>query len=174
MSLHGRTNSVRENDSTPGKRKSSRKALFFTLFVGIAAGVAALLYNVPGKQAVASEVVVYKSPTCGCCNEWVSHLRSNGFTVSTRDRPNMQPIKQEFGVQPGLQSCHTAVVDGYFIEGHVPANDIKRLLSEKPAISGLSVPGMPMGSPGMEGHRNDNYAVLAVESDSSTSVYAQY
>ncbi|KHF25104.1 metal-binding protein [Solemya velum gill symbiont] len=137
-------------------------------------GAAALLVNVSTQPVEAAEVIVYKSPTCGCCNEWVDHLRSNGFTVSTRDRSNMQPIKQEFGVQAGLQSCHTATVDGYFIEGHVPAKDIKRLLSEKPEISGLTVPGMPMGSPGMEGHRKDSYAVLEVDPDNNTSVYAQY
>ncbi|WP_326849038.1 DUF411 domain-containing protein [Solemya velum gill symbiont] len=174
MSMQGRTNSIQDKESKTGKRQSLRKVFLFTIFVGMIGGAAALLVNVSTQPVEAAEVIVYKSPTCGCCNEWVDHLRSNGFTVSTRDRSNMQPIKQEFGVQAGLQSCHTATVDGYFIEGHVPAKDIKRLLSEKPEISGLTVLGMPMGSPGMEGHRKDSYAVLEVDPDNNTSVYAQY
>ncbi len=174
MILQGKTNRVQDNEMQPGKHQLSRKALMLAVFAGLTVGIAAFLVNVSSQPVEASEVVVYKSPTCGCCNQWVSHLRSNGFTVSIRDRSNMQPIKQEFGVQPELQSCHTAVVDGYFIEGHVPANEIKRLLSEKTAISGLTVPGMPMGSPGMEGQRKDNYAVLTIAPDNSISVYAQY
>lgn len=124
------------------------------------------------QAAEAADIVVYKSPTCGCCTEWVSHLEKNGFSVEIHNRRTMNPIKAKFGVPPHLQSCHTAEVDGYIIEGHVPADDIVRLLREKPAIKGLAVPGMPMGSPGMEGPRSDPYDVLTFEENGRTSTYS--
>lgn len=122
----------------------------------------------------AAEVVIYKSPTCGCCNAWVDHLRDNGFSVETHDRSDMHAIKTELGVPYTLQSCHTALVNGYVIEGHVPADDIKRLLQEKPDVEGLTAPGMPMGSPGMEGPRKDPYDVLTFQRGGKTSVYNSY
>ena len=125
-------------------------------------------------DANAAEITVYKSPTCGCCAKWVDHLEDSGFRVEVKERSNMVPIKAEFGVEPKYQSCHTARIDGYFVEGHVPAREIKRLIDEKPDIRGLSVPGMPMGSPGMEGDRVDRYQVLAIDSRNSASVYSQY
>lgn len=120
------------------------------------------------------QITVYKSPTCGCCNKWVKHLQQNGFKVITHNRTDMPKVKSEVGVKPPYQSCHTALIDGYFIEGHVPAKDIKRLLKEKPNAAGLTVPGMPMGSPGMEGHRKDPYSVLILQKDGSQGVYSQY
>jgi len=107
------------------------------------------------------EVRVYKSPTCGCCAKWVEHLRAEGFAVQTEDVPDVGPIKLENGVKPEFSSCHTAFVDGYVVEGHVPASDIRRLLAERPAIAGLAVPGMPIGPPGMEGTGAKPYEVLA-------------
>lgn len=105
-------------------------------------------------------VTVYKSPTCSCCAKWVEHLESDGFNVDVVTRENVMPIKEKLGVPAGMGSCHTALVDGYVIEGHVPAQDIHRLLKERPAASGLAVPGMPIGSPGMEmGKRRDPYHV---------------
>ena len=95
-------------------------------------------------------VVVHKNASCGCCNGWVSHLRKAGFEVEVRNVDNMSPVKERVGVPAGKGSCHTAEVAGYFIEGHVPAADVKRLLAEKPAARGLVLPGMPLGSPGME------------------------
>ncbi|MES9972008.1 MAG: DUF411 domain-containing protein [Candidatus Thiodiazotropha sp.] len=124
------------------------------------------------ERVEAADVVVYKSPTCGCCTKWVDHMRDNGFSVEVHDRPNMNPIKAEMGIPRHLQSCHTALVDGYVIEGHVPANEIVRMLREKPSIRGLAVPGMPMGSPGMEGPRSDPYDVLTIQKDGKTRVYA--
>ena len=124
------------------------------------------------RTAGAADVVVYKSPTCGCCNKWVSHLQENGLAVEVHDRLNMSPVKSQLGVPRGLQSCHTAIVDGYIIEGHVPADVIARLLKEKPEVKGVAVPGMPMGSPGMEGPRKDPYQVLTFQDDGKTSVYA--
>lgn len=135
-------------------------------------------FNISGKTAeddtVKEEIMVYKSPTCGCCKKWVKHLESEGFYVKTKNIRNLQPIKNEHGVQRRFQSCHTAKIGGYFIEGHVPAADIKRLLSEKPDIKGLAVPGMPMGSPGMEGHRKDKYDVIAIDKNNKASVYSKY
>lgn len=124
--------------------------------------------------ALAQEVTVYKSPTCGCCTKWVKHVQANGFTVAARDVPDVIPYKQKLGLPLGLGSCHTAVVDGYLIEGHVPAEDIRRLLAEQPEAKGLAVPGMPIGSPGMEGPRKDPYEVLLIDKEGQTSVYARH
>lgn len=117
-------------------------------------------------------MVVYKSPSCGCCKKWVSHLEQNGYTVEVHDQSNLSSIKAEMGVPRRMQSCHTAKVGGYVVEGHVPADVIARLLKEKPQIRGLVVPGMPMGSPGMEGSRKDPYDVFAFQENGKTTVYA--
>ena len=117
----------------------------------------------PALQMAATDKVleVYKSPTCGCCGAWVDHMKENGYTVEVHDTENMQPIKEKAGILPGGGSCHTAFIDGYVIEGHVPASDVDRLLAERPEGKGLTVPGMPVGSPGMEmGDRVDAYDVL--------------
>src|SRR5262245_14270167 len=104
------------------------------------------------RQQARPTVEVYKSPTCGCCSLWVAHLQANGFTVRTSDRDNddLAAFKATHGVPSAAQSCHTALVNGYVIEGHVPAADVQRLLKERPAVVGIAVPGMPIGSPGME------------------------
>lgn len=122
--------------------------------------------------AKAADIVVYKSPTCGCCKAWVSHLEENGFTVETHDQVNMNPIKAEMGVPYQYRSCHTAKVGDYVIEGHVPADLIGKLLQEKPPIKGLAVPGMPMGSPGMEGPRKDDYDVMAFQANGKATIYS--
>ena len=116
---------------------------------------------VPSAAADPVQVQVYKSPTCGCCNKWIEHLESNGFSVHATDVPDLAPIKAENGVPRRLASCHTAIVDGYLVEGHVPAIDVHRLLRERPKVSGLAVPGMPIGSPGMEGPNPERYQVLS-------------
>lgn len=95
-------------------------------------------------------VEVFKTPTCGCCSQWVEHMRKNGFNVHTTDLVDLSAIKKSRGVPGEVQSCHTAVVNGYVVEGHVPAADVHRMLKEKPAIAGIAVGGMPIGSPGME------------------------
>ncbi len=119
-------------------------------------------------------ITVYKSPTCDCCSKWVRHLQDNGFRVEAINRKNMNSVKSEAAIPRPLASCHTAIIDGYVIEGHVPAADIRRLLKERPDVAGLTVPGMPMGSPGMEGHRKDNYKVLTFTRTGETSVFSQY
>ena len=126
--------------------------------------------------AAPAQIVVYKSESCGCCKLWVQHLLQAGFTVQAHDVDNLGPVKERVGVPVGKGSCHTAEVGGYFLEGHVPAEDIKRLLKEKPAAKGLTVPGMPLGSPGMEVATGqvDPYEVLLVRKDGSTAVFAKH
>ena len=122
--------------------------------------------------ASAADVIVYKSPTCGCCSSWIEHLEKNGFSVESRNENNMSAIKQKFGVPQEMQSCHTAQVGEYLVEGHVPADLIQRLLKEKPKAKGLAVPGMPMGSPGMEGPRKDVYDIVLFKKDGTSRTYA--
>jgi hypothetical protein len=119
-------------------------------------------------------IEVYKSPDCGCCEEWIKHLRSNGFTVKPHDVANPSDYREKFGVPQALGSCHTGLVDGYALEGHVPASEIKRLLAERPKAGGLAVPSMPMGSPGMERARRDAYDVFLFQRDGRRSVYRHY
>lgn len=120
--------------------------------------------------------LVHKSPTCGCCVLWVDHLKKAGFDVEIRDNEDVTPVKQRLGVPYGKGSCHTAEIGGYFIEGHVPVEDIKRLLAEKPDAKGLVLPGMPMGSPGMEGPEgtSQSYTVELVARDGTTSPFSQH
>ena len=111
----------------------------------------------------ARTITVYRSPTCGCCGQWIEHLKAHAFVVNDVVTNDMDQVKERFGISPELASCHTARLDGYFIEGHVPAEDIVRLLTEKPALKGLTVPGMPRGTPGMEmGAVRDDFNVYAV------------
>ncbi|MFB6229882.1 MAG: DUF411 domain-containing protein [Salinibacter sp.] len=139
------------------------------------AGLGGYFWLGPSSSASESTVTVYKSPTCNCCSEWVTHMREQGFSVEVESRVNVQPVKKQVGVPSPLAACHTAVVDGYVVEGHVPAQDVKRLLRETPEVRGLSVPGMPVGSPGMErGGRREPYEVLAFTAAGDTSVFAQY
>jgi hypothetical protein len=121
-------------------------------------------------------LTVYKSPTCTCCVKWVEHMREAGFVVTVNDVDNVHPVKMRVGVPPGKGSCHTAEVAGYFLEGHVPAPDVKRLLKERPAAKGLAVPGMPIGSPGMEvpDGRAQAYDVELVATDGSTSRFSSH
>lgn len=120
-------------------------------------------------------VEVYKTTTCGCCSLWVKHLEDNGFTTRVSDVGDMAAVKETYGVPARAASCHTAVVDGFVIEGHVPAADVKRLLKDRPAVAGLAVPGMPIGSPGMEyGDRVQPYDVLAFDKGGETKVFSSY
>lgn len=114
----------------------------------------------------AAEMTVYKTPSCGCCTKWVDHLEENGFEVTVQPVEDLIPVKSRLGVPQELQSCHTAEIDGYVIEGHVPTADIERLLEEGPHATGIAVPGMPVGSPGMEyGERKDPYDVILFGED---------
>ncbi len=135
---------------------------------------AILLGTGSGLVAASELITVYKSPTCGCCSAWVEHLQQNGFEVQAHNTDQLSQVKQSLGVKPEHASCHTAEVGGYVIEGHVPASEIRRLLAEKPAATGLAVPGMPMGSPGMDGPRQDRYQVLLFDTKGASQVYADY
>lgn len=168
--------------------------------LAIAVGAFALVFTVAGASAArhsartasapaaASELAaaahertviqVYKSPTCGCCAAWVEHVRAAGFVAEVIDEPEaaLQARKSRLGVGPKLASCHTAIVNGYVVEGHVPAADIQRMLREKPAIAGIAAPGMPVGSPGMEvpSGAKDRYDVVAFTRGGTTKVYATH
>ena len=117
--------------------------------------------------------LVYKTPTCGCCSLWVDHLREAGFEVDARDLNDIIPVKIDAGVPPRMSSCHTALIDGYVVEGHIPAEHVKRLLDERPDIVGIAVPGMPIGSPGMEGLGARPYQVLSWDRQGNVEVYAE-
>lgn len=123
----------------------------------------------------AMEATVYRDPTCGCCEAWMEHLRSNGFQVSEVQQPDMDTVKQEYNVPNDLRSCHTAIINGIVIEGHVPADDIKRFLSVESDAIGLAVPGMPVGSPGMEaGETQEPFTVFSFDQQGNTEVFNQY
>ena len=119
-------------------------------------------------------MTVYKTATCGCCSKWVDHLKAAGFAVKVEVVPDTGVYRKKLGVPERLASCHTGVIGAYSIEGHVPAGDIKRLIKEKPAGKGLAVPGMPMGSPGMEGPQPDAYATLLFDAEGHSSVYQKH
>jgi hypothetical protein len=143
-------------------------------FLSIAA-IAAM--GLPSVSFAATRVDVYKGPECDCCGDWMLYLRNNGFNVVAHELPDVAPFRARQGITPALASCHTALVEGYVIEGHVPAADIRRLLAERPdGARGLTVPGMKHGSPGMETPfiKPQTYAVLLIRKDGSTSVWRQY
>jgi hypothetical protein len=141
--------------------------------LGTVALVPVVLYFLQA-PAAAPHVTVFKTPTCGCCGKWVEHLESRGFTATVTDVPSTAEHRRRYGVPDQLQSCHTATVGGYTIEGHVPAADIHRLLKTRPKAKGLAVPGMPLGSPGMEAARRDAYSVLLFSSDGRISEFQKY
>lgn len=144
------------------KRILVQAALIGTLAVHLAA------------NAAAPVIEVFKSESCGCCSAWVKHLEANGFKVKAKNVANPSDYRAKFGIPQELGSCHTGLVNGYALEGHVPAADIKRLLAEKPKAKGLAVPAMPMGSPGMEGNRKDPYDVMLVKTNGKHTVYKHY
>ncbi len=124
--------------------------------------------------AQSAEIMVYKSPTCGCCKGWIAHMRKNGHSVKIQDLEDLDIIKKMAGIPELFQSCHTAMVDGYVVEGHVPSKDVERLLKDRPKARGIAVPGMVAGSPGMEQGESERYNVMLFQSDGSSSVYAKY
>ncbi len=149
--------------------KKSHLLIAFVVGAVLAVGILAIRDSSGGDLPT---VTVYKSPTCGCCSKWVDHLEDNGFRVKAIDTDEGAMIKARYGVPGDLRSCHTALVDGYVVEGHVPAEEIKRMLDEDADVAGLAVPGMPMGSPGMEGPRSDPYDIIAFQKGGSRSVFA--
>lgn len=131
----------------------------------------------PKQAAKPIMLAVYKTPTCGCCSKWVDHMKQNGFTVHVTDLHDLSAIKAKHGVPSKVQSCHTAIVNGYVVEGHVPAVTVKRMLKELPAVAGIAVPGMPQGSPGMEAPGNivpPPYEVVTFDKKGATRLYAKH
>jgi len=151
-----------------------KRRTFLSAAVVAAAGLPAIARLAQAAPVAQPVIEVYKSATCGCCGAWVEHLRANGFRVNAHDVPDPSDYREKYRIPNELGSCHTGVVQGYALEGHVPASEIRRLLKEKPKAIGLAVPAMPMGSPGMEGHRKDPYDVLLVMADGSHKVYQHY
>ena len=143
--------------------------------VGGLASTAPLLAAGASVATVLPKLVVTKDPTCGCCSGWVDHVRSEGFDAEVVETSQINRVKARLGVPSNLHSCHTAEIGGYVVEGHVPASAVKRLLSERPRITGLAVPGMPVGSPGMEvdGAEPDTFDVIAFTADRQ-SVFARF
>jgi len=159
------------------------KNLFLsTLFLLSSGGASLLSANEaepmqPAQSAHTNKMKVYKSASCGCCGDWIEHMKENGFKLQVHNTDNLNGIKQKAGLTPRLASCHTAFINGYVIEGHVPANDVKRLLAEKPDIKGLTVPGMPSGAnvPGMEmSPDNAEFDVLGFKEDGTVQRWSHY
>ena len=142
------------------------------LIQGAALAAAATVPGLLAAQA-APAMVVYKDPNCGCCKLWVDHVKAAGFAVSVRDSSDVASVKKRQGVPARLYSCHTAIVGGYVVEGHVPADLVQKLLKDKPKVVGLAVPGMPAGSPGMEQGSKEPYEVLTFDAAGKTTVYAK-
>lgn len=140
--------------------------------IGLAFGVAAVV----AAQQTRPSVQVYKDPGCGCCSKWAEHLQASGFTVTTTERADLAELKTKHGVPQKVRSCHMALVNGYVVEGHVPVEDVKRLLKERPKIVGIGVPGMPIGSPGMEvpGMKPQPFDVVAFDKAGQTRVFASH
>ena len=163
-------------DSNPAH---SRREFLATIGALAAGGTASRLWAQPAKTAAAPKsvaaaraITIYKDPNCGCCKLWVAHMQKAGFIATVNDTTDMATVKSAMGVPEVLQSCHTARIGSYTIEGHVPADVIIKLLDEKPEGRGLAVPGMPSGSPGMEGGRVEGYAVVLFDKMGKSRVYA--
>jgi hypothetical protein len=152
---------------------SPRRLTTGALLVGLTAALISVASSAQQRTAQ-PQVTVYKSSTCGCCSKWVEHMKAAGFAVTAMDVPDIEVPKKTYGVPESAKSCHTAVVGGYVVEGHVPADLVQKMLSEKPAIAGIATPGMPVGSPGMEvpGFK-DPYNVIAFDKAGKTSIYAK-
>jgi hypothetical protein len=149
---------------------SGRRSLLVLLLTAAVAWAGAVWVAAQGAKP---QMTVYKSPTCGCCSKWIEHMRASGFEVKAVDVDDIDKVKREHGVPASAASCHTGLVNGYVVEGHVPADAVLKMLKDKPAIAGLAVPGMPMGSPGMEvpGGQKDAYDIVSFDKGGKTAVY---
>ncbi len=160
----------------------SRNHLYVLLIVGLVGVLGYQIWNISTRgddgdlaaSADATEVVMYKNPGCQCCTKWAMHMERAGFTVTEEPTDQLAAVKADQGVPYAMGSCHTALVGGYVVEGHVPIADVKRLLKEQPDAKGIAVPGMPAGSPGMESPNPESYSVYLIGNDGSQSVYAQH
>jgi hypothetical protein len=146
--------------------------LYILPLVGLV--LTAFMAMVSPRAAQAVEITVYKSAQCGCCGNWVKYMRARGYKLAVRNMDNLDAVKKMAGVPDRFQSCHTALVDGYVVEGHVPAADVARLLAERPKARGIAVPGMPMGSPGMEGRMSERYHVVLFGGPGGAKIFASH
>jgi hypothetical protein len=164
------SNSITRRDWLALVARGAAAASAATLLIGDSAVAAAATVAPP------TPILVHKDASCRCCEKWVAHLRANGFQPTVRDEASMEAVKQTLGVPAALQSCHTAVVGGYVVEGHVPATDVRRLLATRPKVVGLAVPGMVTGSPGMEvpGRAAERYDVVSFDAAGRTGVFAKH
>lgn len=147
--------------------KSQALSIFMLIMLALFASIAVF----HALRTSGPPITVYKSASCGCCEKWVQHLRNNGFDVRAINQNDLEAIKTEHGVTETLAACHTALIDGYVVEGHVPADVVRRLLRERPDVRGIAIPGMPIGSPGMEGPNSQPYSILTFDADGNTEVY---
>ena len=175
---HGAALPQATGTTTSAGPSSRRQWLATTLpLLGTALATATLPGLARAATGTAIPVEVWKDPSCGCCKDWVDHMQASGFKVTVHETGN-NAVRARLGLPPKLGSCHTALVGGYLIEGHVPASDVRTLLRQKPQALGLAVPGMPVGSPGMDGaaygNRRDPYDVLLVARDGTTRVFNSY
>jgi hypothetical protein len=167
---------INKNEQSSIRHRFGRRQATMVV-VGVAA-VAVGVFIFPelfgSNPAMAEEIVVYKNPSCGCCGGWVNHLRRTGFKVTVNNIEDLDPIKNKAGVPDGMESCHTAFVAGYVVEGHVPAENIKKILAERPEMKGLAVPGMPSSAPGMDSPDHEPYTVYSFDAKGASKVYASY
>ena len=157
----------------PARSQARRSGSLRYLAASLAVAVGLIAATV-AQPARAAKITVYKSPWCGCCEQWIGHLRSQGHAVTSRNMEDLDAVKKMAGVPEALQSCHTAFVAGYVIEGHVPAEDVARLLAERPQARGLAVPGMPGGAPGMESAAAEPYDAMLFRSDGGARVFSRH
>jgi hypothetical protein len=154
----------------PAMTRGRRSVLTLALAVGLAwAGTVWMAAQTSAKPLM----TVYKSATCGCCSKWIEHMQANGFEVKAINVDDIDKVKRDHGVPDAAASCHTGIVNGYIVEGHVPADAVLKMLKDKPAIAGIAVPGMPMGSPGMEvpGGQKEPYSIVSFDKSGKTSIY---
>ncbi|NJK80602.1 MAG: DUF411 domain-containing protein [Chloroflexaceae bacterium] len=145
--------------------------------MGVLLAACAAPATVPAiNEQLVRTMTVYKSPSCGCCTNWIGYVEEHGYTVTVEEVPDLAPVKTQYNIPPTVQSCHTALIDGYIIEGHVPVEDIERLLTERPDVVGIAVPGMPVGSPGMEvaSSTPQPFNVMTFDRAGATEVFSSY
>ncbi len=165
----------RDADGAPASHDAHALHASGDVATGVAGEATATLAASPARTDADAlpKALVYKTPSCGCCSLWVDHMREAGFEVDARDLNDIIPVKIDAGVPPRMSSCHTTLIDGYVVEGHIPAEHVKRLLEERPDVVGIAVPGMPIGSPGMEGIGARPYRVLSWDRQGNVEVYAE-
>ncbi|KYC43383.1 CopG family transcriptional regulator [Scytonema hofmannii PCC 7110] len=157
-------------------RKSLRIVILSIITTGFAVIACATVAVADTKPySGTQEITVYRSPSCGCCGAWVEHMQKHGFQIKDIKTDQIEAIKQKYNLPQELASCHTAIIDGYVMEGHIPANDIKRFLQQKSNLAGLAVPGMPVGTPGMElGNKKQPFAVVAFDNKGEVKIFQEY